>query len=145
MQVINIVRFTPVQVTILSLTVNVSTTFQHISICSTEVACPPLKPPANGALSCFPGTNGVDCVMSCDSNYAIPKIYNNPGGMFMCSSEVQFWMPSRVPDCIGKSIRVKPDRIHYLCVFILRVFLLWTETISVFVDFVPVQQFFRTI
>ena len=71
-----------------------------VDIVSPANVCPNLKPPQNGALSCFLGNFGYDCLMACQSPWDVPAATN---GHFYCTNSDGFWVPSTVPDCVGES------------------------------------------
>ncbi|XP_070210750.1 uncharacterized protein [Littorina saxatilis] len=73
-----------------------------------EDNCPPLSPPKNGALSCYQGNNAWDCFMSCSALWDVPIQTED---RFVCSSDLQFWIPDFVPDCVA---RTRPGRVRML-------------------------------
>ncbi|KAK7099232.1 hypothetical protein V1264_003410 [Littorina saxatilis] len=68
----------------------------------TNIQCPELKAPKNGALSCNQGNFGVDCLMSCNVRYDVPAALPLDGHIY-CNSAG--WHPSSVPDC---TVLVRP-------------------------------------
>ncbi|KAK7466020.1 hypothetical protein BaRGS_00037421, partial [Batillaria attramentaria] len=71
-----------------------------------EDKCPALQPPTNGALSCFLGKLGWDCLMSCDASWEIPF---TTSGLFFCLNSVGTWNTQVVPDCV---VRVRPTSVR---------------------------------
>ncbi|KAK7466019.1 hypothetical protein BaRGS_00037420, partial [Batillaria attramentaria] len=73
-----------------------------------EDKCPALRPPDHGALSCFFGELGWDCMMFCDAMWDVPL---QTDGHFYCTSEFGTWSPPTVPNC---NRRVLPTRTRHL-------------------------------
>ncbi|KAK7485590.1 hypothetical protein BaRGS_00023165, partial [Batillaria attramentaria] len=70
-----------------------------------ENNCTKLEAPRNGALTCYPGNFGWDCLMSCQSNWDVPS---KTDGHFYCTNSNNYWTPSTVPDCI---VRIRPGQV----------------------------------
>lgn len=62
------------------------------------VECPDLYTPLNGAMSCAPISTGEYCIMSCNSNYDIPRTVSTTGE-FVCDDAVGWVQDTNVPDC----------------------------------------------
>nr|UTK45904.1 sushi, HYR, ephrin receptor-like, and EGF domain-containing protein [Crepidula fornicata] len=73
-----------------------------------ENECPTLPAPTNGALACFLGSFGWDCLMSCHASWDVPA---STDGHSYCTNSNKFWVPSSLPNCV---VRVRPGQVHLL-------------------------------
>ncbi|XP_076451135.1 uncharacterized protein LOC143287013 [Babylonia areolata] len=71
-----------------------------------EDNCPTLNAGVNGALACFLGNYGKDCLMSCAENWDIPAYTD---GRFVCANSNGYWLPPTVPGCV---VRMLPGRVR---------------------------------
>ena len=63
-----------------------------------ETQCTNLTAPLNGALACYQGNFGKECLMACQASWDVPAYTD---GRFTCPNHVGIWTPSIVPDCTG--------------------------------------------
>ncbi|XP_070188799.1 P-selectin-like [Littorina saxatilis] len=79
-----------------------------------ETRCKDLTAPTNGALACYTGNFGKECLMSCQENWDVPASSN---GRFACPNDKGIWVPEVVPNCIARQvpgrIRLLPDLYYY--------------------------------
>ncbi|KAK7466023.1 hypothetical protein BaRGS_00037424 [Batillaria attramentaria] len=73
-----------------------------------ETVCPDLPAPQNGALACYLGNYGYNCLMSCNEDYDTNA---QTDGKFECTNSNGFWFPSNVPDCT-EYLRPSDVRLH---------------------------------
>ncbi|XP_070189507.1 uncharacterized protein [Littorina saxatilis] len=76
--------------------------------------CPVLITPTNGALACYDGNFGRECIMSCVSGWDLPASFD---GRFYCPYNQGFWITAIVPNCTVRvlpgQIRLMPDLYYY--------------------------------
>ncbi|XP_067651812.1 uncharacterized protein [Haliotis asinina] len=64
-------------------------------------ACPALRPPHGGALSCDGWDTGALCQMQCHAGFSFPASAGS--GIFTCRQDKKTWFPPSVPDCLATS------------------------------------------
>ena len=83
-------------------TLSLFLTYWQLYFHFTEIDCPPLDPPVNGALDQSYVQNTLITTMLCNEQFDIPVVSSGFTGQFICLN-TGTWNPNiEVPDCIGK-------------------------------------------
>lgn len=73
----------------------------QVSVQATRCVDWELKPPANGAINCLPGDDGIQCIAACKPGFRFTD--GDPVKTFTCDKKTHWSPTSVVPDCVSES------------------------------------------